>query len=160
MLVGEMTDEQLRNVIANHQKRRAFDRPVYTEALEELQRREGPSLTLDTTIKSILASAAVGEFLTYGDLAKANGCEWVKVRRQMPRHLDRVLAKAHARQAPLITSIVVNEGGRNTGHLEDSSLAGFVAGAERLGIDVDNPEAFLRREQEATFKYAAIQSSL
>lgn len=160
MLVSEMTDEQLRNLIANHQKHRAFDQPVYTEALEELQRREGPSLKLDTTIKRILASAAAGEFLTYGDVAKANGCEWVKVRRQMPRHLDRVLAKAHARQAPLITAIVVNEVNRKTGALEESSLSGFIAGAERLGLRISDPNAFLLEQQQATFSYAADHRTL
>ncbi|WP_145998298.1 hypothetical protein [Caulobacter flavus] len=160
MKVADLTNEQLSALIANHQKQGAFDRPLYAEALDELQRRDGPGLDLEVTIKCILGAAAVGSFLSYGDVAKANGCEWNKVRRQIPRHLDRVLAKAHARKAPLITSIVVNDKNRETGDLEESSLNGFVAGAERLGIMVEDPVEFLRREQEATFLFAERHGTL
>ncbi len=160
MDVTKLTEQQLKNVIANHQRQMAFDRPEYAAALEELQNRSSPSLDLDTTIRCILKSARDDKFLSYGDVAKANGCDWTKVRRQMPRHLDLVLAKAHARGAPLITAIVVNDTNRHTGALEESSMSGFVAGAERLGLKVDDPESFLRTHQEATFEFAKGSSPL
>lgn len=160
MNLQDMTDQQLRNLIANHEIKQVFDRPIYAAALDELQRREGPTLNLDVTIKSILHAAASRLFLSYGEVADANGCAWQSVRRQMPKHLDRVLAKAHARQAPLITSIVVNANNRQTGNLEATSLSGFIAGAERLGIRVINPDAFLREQQEATFEFGAINRAL
>lgn len=160
MNLDEMTDQGLRNLIANHQDKQAFDRPIYAAALDELQRREGPTLNLDVTIKRILLAAASRSFLSYGDVADANGCAWQAVRRQMPKHLDRVLAKAHARQAPLITSIVVNANNRKTGDLEPASLGGFIAGAERLGLQVSDPKEFLREQQEATFNFAAEHRAL
>lgn len=155
-----MSDQELRNLIANHQRHRAFDKPAYTAALDELQVREGASLSLDVSINCILAAASARAFLSYGDVADANACTWQAVRRQMPKHLDRVLAKAHGRGAPLITSIVVNAENRQTGKLEPASLSGFIAGAERLGIDVQDPEAFLREQQDATFDYAARHQTL
>lgn len=160
MDTSTMTNDQLRNIIENHQRQQAFHLPVYAAALDELQRREGPSLNLDVTIKRILQAAASRAFLSYGDVADANGCAWQAVRRQMPKHLDRVLAKAHARQAPLITSIVVNATNRDTGDLEAASLSGFIAGAERLGLRVADPKEFLREQQQATFRYAADHRAL
>lgn len=160
MDVKKLSEQGLKNVIENHQREMAFDRPEYAAALEELQNRRSPSLDLDRTIKCILASAKTDHFLSYGDVAKANGCDWSSVRRQMPRHLDLVLAKAHARGAPLITAIVVNDSNRQTGALEESSMSGFVAGAERLGLKVDDAEAFLRAHQSATFEFAKHNRSL
>ena len=152
--------QQLRNIIENHERARAFDKPAYFAALEELQRRQGPQLDLDKTIGCILSAANRGKFISYGDVAKANDCNWQTVRRQMPRHLDLVLAKAHARKAPLITANVVNEINRETGDLEDASLSGFVAGALRLGIAVDEPRPFLRAQQQATFEFARANLTL
>lgn len=160
MNVDTMTDTELRNLIVNHQDKKAFDKPIYAAALDELQRREGPSLNLDVTIKCILQAAATSSFLSYGDVADANGCAWQTVRRQMPKHLDRVLAKAHGRGAPLITSIVVNAQNRTTGTLEATSLSGFIAGAERLGMCIQDPEGFLREHQKSTFAYAANHRTL
>ncbi|MDQ8027327.1 MAG: hypothetical protein REJ23_01265 [Brevundimonas sp.] len=160
MNTSTMTNDQLRNIIENHQRQQAFHLPAYAAALDELQCREGPSLSLDVTIKRILLAAASRSFLSYGDVADANGCAWQAVRRQMPKHLDRVLAKAHARQAPLITSIVVNATNRATGDLEAASLSGFIAGAERLGLRVADPNEFLREQQEATFRFAADHRAL
>lgn len=151
---------QLHNVVENHERQRAFDRPDYVAALDEIQFRQGPHLKIDTTVKCILDAAKERKFVSYGDLAKANGCAWQTVRRQMPRHLDLVLGKARARRAPLITAIVVNDINRATGDLEDSSLAGFVAGAERLGIFVTDAKAFLRQQQAATFEFAAMSRTL
>jgi hypothetical protein len=160
MDMKKLTEKQLRNVVENHQLKHAFDKPEYAAALDELQRRSAPSLDLDTTIRRILESANSSDFLSYGDVAKANGCDWVSVRRQMPRHLDLVLAKAHARGAPLITAIVVNDANRLTGALEASSLSGFIAGAERLGFKVEDAETFLRAHQAATFDFARINQTL
>lgn len=160
MNTSAMTNDQLRNIIENHQRQQAFHLPAYAAALDELQRREGPSLNLEVTIKRILQAAASRSFLSYGDVADANGCSWQAVRRQMPKHLDRVLAKAHGRGAPLITSIVVNAENRLTGKLEPASLGGFIAGAERLGIKALDPEAFLQEQQSATFEYALSHRTL
>lgn len=160
MDMPSLTIAQLRNVVENHERQRAFDRPDYVAALEELQNRQGPHLKIDTTVRSILSAAAERRFISYGDVAKANGCAWQTVRRQIPRHLDLVLGKAHARNAPLITAIVVNEVNRKTGELEDSSLAGFIAGAGRLGISVTDARGFLKEQQAATFDFAVSNKAL
>jgi 5-methylcytosine-specific restriction protein B len=154
MDVTKLSDEQLKALIRNHEDKKAFDRPDYAAALDELQRRKGPTLELDRTIKAILANARSGAFITYGDVAKANDCDWSVVRRKIPQHLDLVLAKANALGAPLITAIVVPEKSRKSGNLEETSMKGFVGGAERLGLRVLDNEAFLRAQQQATFEYA------
>ena len=40
-------------------------------------------LDLQTTYKTILEAARDGRFISYGDLAQANGAKWQKVRRAM-----------------------------------------------------------------------------
>lgn len=154
MDVAKLSEQQLKALIKNHEDKKAFDRTEYAAALHELQRRKGPTLDLDRTINAILANARSGTFITYGDVAKANGCDWSAVRRKMPQHLDLVLAKANAIGAPLITAIVVPEKSRKSGDLEETSMKGFIGGAERLGLRVLDVQAFLREQQQATFEYA------
>lgn len=154
MNLADLTVEQLKNLIANHEDKKRTDATLYAEAVEMLQTRQAGTLNIDKTVSCILASAARGEFLTYGDVARANGADWKSVRRPMAQHLDLVLKKSHARGAPMITAIVVNEPGRLSGDLADESLKGFIQGVERLGISVDDAEAFLREQQTETFDYA------
>ncbi len=151
---SKLTDEQVQNVKDNYARQKLFDRPEYSAAVLELQKRLGPELNIEKTIKFILSKAREGQFVTYGEVAEVNGCTWSKVRRKIPTHLDRVLEMAHARGAPYITANVVNQKNRDTGKLDPESLSGFIKGVERLGDRVDEPEGFLKRHQNQTFEYA------
>lgn len=155
-LISEYTVDELKNLIANHERLGKTDEPLYEAALSELQARNTSDLDIDRSMVAIMASARTRSFISYGDVARANGLEWsYALNRLMPKHLDLILAKANARGIPLITSIVVNRDKLATGDLDPTSLKGFVAGARRLGRQVDDERAFLREQQEKTFEYAA-----
>lgn len=52
------------------------------------------NLDLQTTYQTILNAARQRKFISYGDLAKANGFKWQKVRREMNRHLGELITLA------------------------------------------------------------------
>jgi 5-methylcytosine-specific restriction protein B len=115
------------------------------------------TLNIDRSIAAILEAARQGKFISYGDVAKANGFAWsFTMNHLMPKHLDMVLTKADTRGWPLITAVVVNKQNILSGKLEEKSLSGFVSGARGLGYDVgDNDRhAFLEEQQRETFAFA------
>ena len=113
-----------------------------------------PTLNLNNTYQAIIAAAKDRKFITYGDIAKAQNLEWSKVRYAMNSHLETLLKVSAANNWPLITAIVVNQGGLQSGSLVDSAMEGFVAAAKRYGRAVTTPADFVRAEQESTFKWA------
>lgn len=115
------------------------------------------TLNVDRSTAAILEAARRGDFISYGDVAKANGFEWsFTMNHLMPKHLDMVLTKADAKGWPLITAIVVNKQNIRSGKLEEKSLSGFVSGVRGLGYDVgeSDREAFLEEQQRETFAFA------
>ena len=158
--VTKLSVEQLRNLIRNHEEGGATDRPIYEEALAEQQKRLAGTLSIDRTVRAILAAGKARKFITYGDLAAANGAKWDEVRYPMFQHLGLVLKHAHSKGAPMLTAIVVEQGSRQTGEMNDYSLRGFVTAARELGVRVTDERAFLKEQQDATFAFAAEHSSL
>lgn len=154
MKLETMTVDDLATLVANHERLGRTDAPTYAEAKAEIERRASRTLDVHTTRQAILRSARKRDFLTYGDIARENGVQWTKAYRPIAQHLDEVMRIASLQGEPLITSIVVNEAGRRTGILDDNSLRGFIEGAERLGIQVSNSQAFLREQQRLTFDLA------
>lgn len=150
-----MSAGDLETVIANHERLKRTDEPTYAQAQAELEKRLSRALEVSVTRAAILRSARKRAFLTYGDVAKENGVPWNKAYRPIAQHLDEVMRIAFEQGEPLITSIVVNEGGRRTGVLDDRSLKGFVDGAARLGVQTQNPQALLREQQQLSFDFAA-----
>jgi 5-methylcytosine-specific restriction enzyme B len=67
------------------------------------------TLDLQTSYRAILAAARKHRFISYGDLAKANGAEWQKVRHAMNHHLGRLVEIATDRGWPMPSAIVVNK---------------------------------------------------
>lgn len=115
------------------------------------------TLNIDRSIAAILESARQGDFISYGDVAKASGLEWsFTMNRLMPKHLDMILAKADDQGWPLITANVVNKQNTRSGKLEEQSLSGFVSCARRLGYEVGDSDrqAFLEDQQRETFAFA------
>jgi 5-methylcytosine-specific restriction protein B len=116
-------------------------------------------LDLQTTYKAILDAARQGHFISYGDLAKANGAEWQKVRYEMNRHLGELVAIAVKNGWPIPSAIVVNQQSLETGALDGSARDGFLAAARANGLAVDDPEAFVHEQQQALFAWAKSASA-
>jgi hypothetical protein len=141
------TDPEIETWIKNHEKNRATTAPLYHQLLEERVRRSQLKQLLDFD-RSLdhLKQAAIDRVCTsYGALAAASSVDWSKARHQMngPNgHLDRLLDICHVRGLPLLTAICVNQGNVIDGELGEEALAGFVAGAQRLGIGVSDGLAF------------------
>lgn len=114
-------------------------------------------LDLLATRAAILASARARRFLSFGDVATANGAPWPQVRRGIGEHLKQVCGLALREGGPMISAVVVNRIHLATGTMQPETLAGFCAAARDLGLAVGDPDAFLREQQAETFAWAAAQ---
>ena len=112
------------------------------------------SLDLQTSYRTILDAARRGNFISYGELAKANGADWSKVRFKLNGHLGELVKLAAERNWPIPCAIVVNQGDLRTGKLEGSARQGLINAAKESGFDVQDPEAFVEKQQEAMFEWA------
>ncbi|RUU07490.1 hypothetical protein EOD08_38345, partial [Mesorhizobium sp. M6A.T.Ca.TU.002.02.2.1] len=112
------------------------------------------SLDINKSYKAILVAARQGRFVTYGEVAAASGMEWKKARRPLPLQLDQLVFVSHERGWPLISAIVVSKENVETGRLEGESLAGFMAAVAKVGLTVDDPQAFLHEQQKAVFEWS------
>lgn len=113
------------------------------------------SLSINKTYSAIRDAARDRRFITYGELAEASGVEWKKARRPLPHQLGRLVEIAHGRGWPMLSAIVVNKGQVDTGNLEGESLSGFLAAAKLVGLEVNDPQTFLKDQQQAVFEWAA-----
>src|SRR3546814_12491644 len=109
------------------------------------------TLDLQTSYRAILGAARERRFISYGDLAKANGAEWQKVRRAMNRHLSDLVEIATDRGWPMPSAIVVNKNNVETGALDGEARDGFINAARSFGYDVPDPASFVAQQQEARF---------
>jgi 5-methylcytosine-specific restriction enzyme B len=153
--VKNLSDKNIKTLIKNYQTKRETGRPYYQTLIVEANRRDCGELNIENSIAAITEAARNGSYLSYGDVAKASGCEWKKVRHPMNQHLQRVLEYCHARNAPLLSSIVVNQQALKSGELQDKALGGFVRGVEEAtGIKIADPVQFLNEEQARVFSWA------
>lgn len=148
-----LSEEQLKNVIANHERQGKTKDALYMEAVAELDSRQSPGLHLKTTVNALVQAARKQEFINYGDVAAANGSDWQKVRRLMPKHLDNVLSYCHQRGLPYLTAIVVSKPNLQTGTFDPENLKGFINGLHRLGLLVADHEKFAKEEQMRVFEW-------
>ena len=111
-------------------------------------------LDLQTTYRAILDAARKSQFISYGDLARANGAKWDEVRFKMNQHLGDLMELAAERDWPLLSSIVVSQGKVDTGTLDGAAQKGFVGAARDLGFDIPDPEAFVKEQQRKIFEWA------
>ena len=107
------------------------------------------------TLNLLWKAARQRRFVTYKDIADANGASWNKVRFAMIGHLFDLNQGAAHRGIPMLSAIVVDKIHVKTGRKEPSGLKGFVEGARLLGFPVDDPEAFHMAQQQACFIWAA-----
>lgn len=116
------------------------------------------NLNLETTYTAILKAARQKRFISYGDIAKANGMDWNDAYRKINAHLGELVGICATNDWPIITAIVVNKNDVETGVLEGGPLDGFISAAEELGYYVENPETFLKEQQTAVFEWAETAS--
>ncbi len=160
---SKMTDAQVNQMIANHERRPGGrELPKYLMLLEERACRAQltQKLNLEKSMEQLRAAARCGVCITYGDLAKASSVAWSQARHQMNGangHLDRLLDLCHARGLPLLTAICVNQAGVSTGELGEDALAGFATGARRLGLLVTEPRAFHHKCRDECWAWGKTQ---
>ena len=156
--VTSLTDEQLSTLIENHRAKSKTTLPLYHDAMAEQQKRGSAGLILETTVKALVHAARQRRFISYKDVATANGAIFNKVRFRMNKHLDDVLYYCHQTKIPFLTAIVVPKPNLVSGKQDADTLKGFVAGIERLGLPVTAEEDFLRQEQRRVFDWASKQA--
>ena len=150
---SEIPTENLKDMVLRHEKKKVTNTPEYRSAVEELARRQSTALKTEVTIAHLIEHARKEEFTSYGAVADANGAEWSKVHWQVTDHLDYILQICNMRGWPLLTAICVNKENIETGDLAESSLSGFVKGAQRLGHTVTDHQQFLKDCQKASFDW-------
>lgn len=111
-------------------------------------------LDLDTTYRAIVQSARRRAFITYGEIAAANGVVWNTVRSGVPAQLYELMQVCRRAGWPFLPVIVVNARGREEGALTPESRDKLVRVARELGVRVEDPDAFVRAEQERVFDWA------
>ena len=111
-------------------------------------------LDLRRTYRAILDAAREKRFISYGDLAKANGANWQSVRYEMNRHLGDLVEIAAERDWPMPSAIVVRNDNTETGVLDGKARDGFINAAKEFGFDVSDPAAFVQQQQQAMFDWA------
>ncbi len=150
------TDDEIDSWIANHERHKKTDSDLYRNLILERDRRFGRGLNIHVSMRAMVDAAKAGRFISYGELAEANGIAWSKARHLMNGkhgHLDNLLAHCQAQGLPLFTAIVVQKGKLNTGEMDDFTLDGFVEGAQRIGRNVTDAKSFLKQCQEECFAW-------
>jgi hypothetical protein len=153
MNLKSLSDKELDNVIANHRRHGATDRSLYAEAMDEYHRRHGGELDLKTSLRYLRAAAAEGKFVSYGELAQANGAIWDKVRYPMNSHLWVLIDYAKRQGWPMLSAIIVNKNNKETGEMDDPTLKGFCEAAHTLGHSITDQRKFLKEQQDACFEW-------
>jgi hypothetical protein len=152
--VSTKTIDELKTIIANHERLGRRTAPRYLAAAKELAGRVTGNLSLNKTVELIAAAAKDGLFLGYKDLADKSGAVWAKVHYAMPKHLLDVSQHANRLGWPMLSAIVVNKQHIGTGTMEPDALTGFCNCARAMGMTVDDEQAFLKEQQVAVFEAA------
>jgi hypothetical protein len=148
------TVDELKTIIANHEKLGKVKAPRYLAAGVELAGRSAGNLSMDKTVGIITEAAKAGVFLGYKDVADKSGAVWAKVHYAMTKHLLDVSRHAHRLGLPMLSAIVVNKQHVASGVMEPETLAGFCNCARGLGFEIDDEAAFLKTQQAAVFEAA------
>ena len=97
-------------------------------------------------------------FATYKEVADINGIEWTKIHWEIGKHLELLCEYSYRKGWPLLSAIVVNAEGIQTGTMKAESMAGFIAAARKLDRVVVNETEFVRSEQESVFNHFASET--
>lgn len=153
--VAGLSDRELDNLIDNHRRLGATDRPVYVNALAERGRRGGKGLAFEKSMEIIRRAAQERRFVSYKELADASGADWGQVHYSIGSHMWGLVEYAHRMGWPMLSAIVVNKPNVTTGTMEPDTLKGFIGAAKLLEFDTgDDEEEFLREQQQKVFAWA------
>lgn len=111
-------------------------------------------LDLHKTYRAIINAAREPRFISYSELAAANGVPISQARFLLSSHLRELMEYATKREWPVLGSIVVTKPEIDTGTFTESSKNGFVNAARDLGYEIENPEVFIREQQKRVFAWA------
>ena len=151
---ADMSISSLDREIANYDRLNMTAAPRYSDLLRERGERGG--LKFNITLELIQKAARERRFLSYGEVALANGVEWQTAYRQIARHLGDLVSWSHKRGLPMISAIIVDKPNISSGAMEDSALRGFINAAKRLGaFEGGDERAFLKDEQKEVFRRLA-----
>ncbi|MEA1071747.1 hypothetical protein [Sphingomonas sp. LY160] len=162
MDLSAKSEREIQQWIANHEANGETAAPLYGLLLQERVKRAQATqaMSFERSLDHLKNAAIDQRCTSYEALAAASGVEWSKARHQMNGsngHLDRLLDICHVRGLPLLTAICVNLGGVADGELGEDALAGFVKGARRLGISVDDALAFHHACRDACWTWGREQ---
>ncbi len=146
--------DELKTLIANHERVGKTDTDRYRAAVAELASRNSGDLNVGKTIKVIADAAKRGIFISYKDVADGNGAAANRVQFRIAKHLLEVSRHAHTQGWPMISAIVVNKLHIADGKMEPKTLAGFCACARAMDIEVGDEAEFLQTQQRAVFQAA------
>jgi hypothetical protein len=152
--VSDLSVPELENLVNNHRRNNATAKPLYVDALQELEKRKGKGLDFNKSLVIILQAAKERRFLSYKELADGSEADWGQVHYAIGGHLWNLVEYAHRKGWPLLSAIVVNKPNVATGAMEPETLKGFIAAAHDLGIPVTDEVAFLKDEQAKVFAWA------
>ena len=153
--VATLSDDQLKNLIANHRNKNATASPLFREALNELERRRGKGLDFEKSLAIIRSAAEQGRFLSYKELTDESGAEWTHVHYSIGANLWQLVEYAQLKGWPMLSAIVVNQLNVKSGRMEPETLKGFIGAALQLGHHpIIDAQAFLREQQELVFEWA------
>ena len=146
---------ELQNILDNYRRLGRTSEPLYSETLEEYERRQSRGLEIKKTCNAILQAAKGGKYITYREIAQQSGCEWTSVHFPMSKHLDNVIHWCHSKGFPLITAIIVSQ---DDNQLSDIAIRSLSQVARSLGLAKgQTDEDFVRSEQERVFQWAREQ---
>jgi hypothetical protein len=154
----DKTDAEIDAWIANHERAGKTQSELYRALIEERNLRHGHGLSITKSVEAMISAAREKRFISYGELADANGIEWTKARHRMNGkhgHLDDLLAYCHSNGMPLLTAIVVQKGKLDSGDMDQFTMDGFIEGVERLGVAVTDRDGFLKKCQRECFEWAS-----
>ena len=157
--VETLSTGQLENLIVNHRRKRATNAPLSIDALRELEKRKGKGLDFEKSLSIILEAAREARFLSYRELADANGADWSQVRYAIGGHLWKLAEYGHLKEQLLLSAIVVNKPNVETGKMEPDTLKGFIGAARELGYPITDEQAFLKEQQARVFAWARREST-
>jgi len=162
--IATMSDKQIDDEFRNYERyrtspdvarRRLFERnrARYEELLAARESLTG--FRLETSLEVIRKAAQERRFISYKELADANGVDWKIAYFTINRHLGDLISFSHERDGILISAIIVNKENLETGRMQEKTLTGFALAAEAMGYQFSRAEAFLAAQQEAVFAHYA-----
>jgi hypothetical protein len=149
------TPEQLELLIGRYKEAGAKYDQQRKDAIGQLGSRKKGEVSLERTCAIIAEYAKRSEFLSYSDIADAYEIPRARARLALPKHLLDVNRYARMKGWPLLSSIVVGKDHVKDGAMDEATLNGFCKAAEKMDLEVGEPVAFLKAQQEAVFAAAA-----